>query len=247
LVIEFRNLMIAKPAWSVPGYRKGQAPDHEIEAVAEAFTSTLPRMIATWSQGRVSWRNEVVVSPHLLRTTGGGGSPARGHAEWLTEIDIRDDLRDHVEMAQYDCIFVYPGYHLDDAGGYGGPGPLGAGLVTYGRVAETDLDYDSESLGGMFHEWCHGVAEPFYRDLNRVATVPGIHHEVPDPTWQPAEYGRDTGGRAHWLNWYMNYINGTIRSRNGRTWGLGERCWRLGTPRDHFSPRPRHPRFLGSS
>jgi hypothetical protein len=232
-VVEFRNLLIAKPAWDVPGYRTGRARDDEVAGVAEAFTSTLPRMIAAWSEGQVSWRNEVVVSRYVLRTTGGGGTPARGAAEWLAAGDIQQDLQAHVAPAQYDCIFVYPGYHLDHAGGYGGPGPLRAGLVTYGRMAGADLEFESESLAGMFHEWCHGVAEAFYRDVLGVPTVPGIHHDVPDPTWVASDYGRDTGGRRHWLNWYVNYLSGTVRSRNGRTWGLGERCWRLGTPRDH--------------
>jgi hypothetical protein len=58
------------------------------------------------------------------------------------------------------------------------------------------------------------------RNTLKITTVPGIKHEVPDPTWVAA-YERDTGGRRHSINWNVNYLNGTVMSRNGKERGLG--------------------------
>lgn len=237
--VEFRHVMIIHRSYDIPGYRVGTIPDEEIAGIREAFEITLPRMIADWSEGQVVWKNRVIVSERILRSTGGGSNPAQGGGEWVTAYDIQDSLRDHVDWAEYDCIYVYLGYPMNSAAGYGGGGPLGAGLVTTGQFLGDALAYNSESLGGLFHEWCHAVAEDFYRDTLAVPDVPGIHHDVPDPTWIPDDYGYGSGGKAHWLNWYINYLRGTVRTRNGRIWGLGKRCWREGTRRDYYAPRRR--------
>ncbi len=124
--IEFRNVMLIHPKYDIPGYRVGVIPEKEIAAVRKAFEETLPRMIADWSENRVVWKNRVIVSDRPLRTTGGGANPSKGGAEWIAERDVRETLRDHVRWGDYDCIYVYLGYKMNSAAGYGGGGPLGA-------------------------------------------------------------------------------------------------------------------------
>jgi hypothetical protein len=242
--IEFRNVMLIRRSYNIPGYRTGTVPEAEIAAIRTAFEVTLPKMISDWSGKTVRWKNQVIVSDRVLRTTGGGGNPAQGGAEWITPRDIQEDLQEHVSWGEYDCIYVYLGYPMDSAGGYGGGGPLGAGLVTTPQILGAGLAYNSESMGGLFHEWCHAVAEDFYRDTLGIPTVPGIHHEVPDPTWVSDDYGYNSGGKPHWLNWYINYLQGTVRSRNGKTWGLGERAWRARTRREYYNPPQVGPKLL---
>jgi len=232
-VQEWRTLLIIKPVTRlrVEGLPKVDAtmPPDSVEAVTWLFRDFMPGHIRRISNGRLSWKADVVVSPYPLEKVRG----AVDGAYWPWAGDIQNDYDRFVPVGKYDNVFVFwLGTDLETHQGvrtiFGlSVGPLsGHPWAGHTAIHYTGADHwrSGEKGAEIFvHEWLHQL-EAFYDKLGVKLPKGGLHGAIP--------YGYTHERRAVTGSWEEKFLNGTIEEPDGTLVGLGEKAWSLGTIRE---------------
>ena len=237
--LEWRVLLIIKAKGDIattwmPNVQYQMSPE-EIRAATFNFTVVMPEFVRTLSNGHLSWKSDVFISPEPLVKVDGN---EKGTA--INPTCIQEDLKKHMAPGKYDGIFVLWRDRDDRTkaslkGGFGWTivaenAYQGAGFscVNY-CVSPKDL-----MKGEVFlHEWLHQL-ESYYGSRGAPLPKGGLHGN--------ANYGFKEDRDGSWKSWYRAFINAELRNSDGRQVGLGERVWLLGTMRDDINIR--QPEFM---
>lgn len=218
-----RYLGVIKTTFDVDG-ETVKYTDEEIENIERIFTKLFPSYMEEITDGRVILENEVVVSDSPIKKW-------NSNLEFIGPTDVDDWKK---QANGFDIVYLFSprrqkaiyalgsGFTETENNGK-------VGWISIGSITGKPKSLLERPLPGFAHESLHILGEAYFRNTRNLDKIPGVHDG------EARGYSVDTDGMNYWNAWYRDYFNGEIL-KDGEKWGLGERAWKLGPPREYFSP-----------